>query len=386
MTKASLPVGEDNPHYSQRPIALKLHLELNTENLEQEEWDVLRKFANVKDGITRDIIIPMDMTLHALHYAIQKLFGWQNSHLHHFAFPKDVFNKVTENSLTKWCSLCGIYFRFPEEELDDFFWDEDYDQSKSFKTWLKNKYTGPYFYGGLGDYYYENQLCVKELKSKLPMFEVIPSFDEYLKDKTNKTKKIVSIDKATLEEFQRSISFGMDIDHLLERLSVLDYLKFPDGNNYFEDPLEESIEYLENQLEYSLQTWSKTIANIEKDFESFEFLIKLSTIRLQGISDKLEYYYDYGDDWKVEITCTDIYYNDYLENELGDIVDKVLKTHSPICVASDGLPLFDDIGGIYGFVNFLKHLHKNNKINEKLKLEAKSLGWTGMVQKPENML
>lgn len=33
------------------------------------------------NSITRDILIPADMPLHNLHYAIQKLFGFQNSHL-----------------------------------------------------------------------------------------------------------------------------------------------------------------------------------------------------------------------------------------------------------------------------------------------------------------
>lgn len=89
-------------------------------------------------------------------YAIQRLFGWQNSHLHHYAFPDEVFQRLTQNSFSRWCSLAGIYFRFPSEELDDLFWDEDYEADMSIKSWFKSKYKGPYHYGGLGDYYLVN--------------------------------------------------------------------------------------------------------------------------------------------------------------------------------------------------------------------------------------
>ena len=62
---------------------LKLHLELMYE-LEEAQREVLRKYGKVRERISRDILVPAEMPLHNLHYAIQKAFGWQNSHLHHF--------------------------------------------------------------------------------------------------------------------------------------------------------------------------------------------------------------------------------------------------------------------------------------------------------------
>ena len=64
----------------------KLHLELNTEGA---EMDVLKKYGKVKTGISRDVLVPSNITLHALHYVIQRAFGWQNSHLHHFEFQTE---------------------------------------------------------------------------------------------------------------------------------------------------------------------------------------------------------------------------------------------------------------------------------------------------------
>ena len=152
------------------PIALKLHLELDLEGCSAQDMGILHKYGKVEKSISRDIIVPADITLHALHYAIQKLFGWQNSHLHHYEFPEQIFNELTGGSFARWCSLAGIYFRFPDEELDDLYWDDDYEPNISFKSWLKRKYKGPYFYGGIGDYYLENQCRVQELKEQLPSF------------------------------------------------------------------------------------------------------------------------------------------------------------------------------------------------------------------------
>ena len=62
----------------------------------REDVEVLRRLGKVeKDRITRDILVPADITLHALSYAIQRSFGWQNSHLHCFKYPAAVFQEMT---------------------------------------------------------------------------------------------------------------------------------------------------------------------------------------------------------------------------------------------------------------------------------------------------
>lgn len=61
---------------------MRLHLELKDDYLSDYQKRMLRRYGESisGDSITRDILIPSDMPLHNLHYAIQKLFGWQNSH------------------------------------------------------------------------------------------------------------------------------------------------------------------------------------------------------------------------------------------------------------------------------------------------------------------
>ena len=73
------------------PVALKLHLELIGSNLSGscysgdddkgftelhgDELQILQDFGRVEQAISRDVIVPGDMTWHALSYAIQRLFG-----------------------------------------------------------------------------------------------------------------------------------------------------------------------------------------------------------------------------------------------------------------------------------------------------------------------
>ncbi|TAH62755.1 MAG: hypothetical protein EWM47_14005, partial [Anaerolineaceae bacterium] len=129
---------------------IRLHLELIDDDLTEYQKRMLRRYGESSTGnsITRDILIPSDMMLHNLHYAIQRLFGWQNSHLRKFILPDEIYQKVTGGRVRGWADLVGVLFQPPSEAEEDVFWDDDY-QSGSIKVWLKRKYTGPYYYGGV---------------------------------------------------------------------------------------------------------------------------------------------------------------------------------------------------------------------------------------------
>ena len=62
--------------------------------------------------------------------------------------------------------------------------------------------------------------------------------------------------------------------------------------------------------------------------------------------------------------------------------------HSPICLDSDGMNVFDDVGGIDGFAEFLRTIHESNDENERKERRewARYLGWTGRDTKPQNRL
>lgn len=384
------PLKDNDLHYGKRPVALRLHVELNMDGCDDQDLKVLRMHGNVKDTISRDIIVPADITLHALHYAIQKLFGWQNSHLHHYEFPEEVFNELTQSSFARWCSLAGIYFRFPDEDLDDLFWDDDYEPNMSVKSWFKSKYRGPYSYGGLGDYYFENQRKVKELKSNLPAFAVRPSFQEFMESgRKNATKvtRLVSIEDATIEEFRNSVDLGGDLTHLLERLTLMEYLYLP-GNNYFLDDIDDKIRFYEDGLESNIEKWDSILADIDNQFDEFCLYAALSTVRMQAKSNQINYFYNYGDGWEVSIKLSDAYYADCLDGPDGETISSVVSNHTPICVEADGLPVLDDVGGVHGYVDFLVTTHHSADESEREDARewARSLGWTGRVSKPQYIL
>ena len=146
-----------------RMDVLRLHLELDLEYADEAEMEILKKYGSVSKTIARDILVPADMTLHALNYAILRMFGWQNSHLHNFSLPDDIFKELTENSFVEWSKMAGVYFRFPTENYEDIYWDDDYREGESIKSWMRKKYTGPYQYKGYGEHYLMNQMEVEDM-------------------------------------------------------------------------------------------------------------------------------------------------------------------------------------------------------------------------------
>ena len=375
---------------SSRPIALKLHLELNMDGITKQERKALEKYGKVKQGISRDVIIPADMTLRALHYVIQRAFGWQNSHLHYFKFPDDVFDKLTQDSSDQWLRLCGVYFRVPDDDREDIYWDADYDESISFKNWLKSKYTGPYYYAGGGDYYIENQRWANWFKQKYGSMSI--------------------------EKVRSMHGIPQDINFLLERLAVPDFLNLPNGNSkYFAEPVEDFLSYLEEDNEKHQDLWDEMMINPRENFDVIEGLIYASTIRMKSQADSLIYRYDYGDNWEITITCENAYYmaedpfywmsenklthlageivlEDAFENTVDiretKTVQEVCVKQKPVCVASDGLNLFDDAGGVKGFAKFLETLNTTTRkdVLEEILETPKMYGWTAKEGRLESKL
>ena len=103
--------------YSGGTDVLKLHLELDLQYADEEDIRILKQYGSMTNTISRDILAPADITLHALHYAILRMFGWQNGHLHSYVLPENVFTELTENQFSTWAKLAGVYFRFPTENV-----------------------------------------------------------------------------------------------------------------------------------------------------------------------------------------------------------------------------------------------------------------------------
>ena len=437
----------------------RLHLELLC-NLNEHEKEILRRFGKVKQTIYRDIVVSPSITLHALHYAIQRAFGWQNSHLHHFSLdPSYECKTVTEltgDTFANWGKLCGRYFRFPvdvndDEEMDDIYWDEDYDEGMSHKVWLRKKYTGPYYYGGISEHYLAAHTKYEYMITTNPIVRVSPSFQEYLANKgkqnLDRTKPIGTL---TIEEANRFFESG--ICELLERLRLDEVLSI--GTDTPDTVIVPATEEAEEDQYASIMSRYKSM---EEKTQRYHALLENSTRRLskadreliegpnpeielrklrneliqllnrtdgvmKPITDILYYAYDYGDNWQVAITCTDVFtlkdgwtrsqeaghrwlsgpftekqfFESYtVTDQSGNSVegiqrDQIVKASmkkTVKCLAADGLNLVDDVGGIHSFCEFINEIRTGDAEEKDRNLEwAESMGWSDKLPRFESLL
>lgn len=438
------------------PSVLKLRFELvnydgTSIEFSEDKKTVLGKYAKMQNGFVREALVPSVMSLNALNYMIQRLYGWQNSHLHRFTLTQDTFNSVTEQGDIKaWECLCGVLFRFPNEDYADQYCSDDYDGTQSFKTWLKNKYTGAELPFSVGDTYLDNQLQVEEfekmrqnhaamrkattmdellsavdiggdgedLVERLSLYELLcPAYVTVFMDKWLSNVEAETKSKQVL--MVQSESLGAEYMALVEGLSELRKRRITqtemekivrDGfrlTGIPKSPIEQI--YVDNKKEIEYLE-----SNCRKILSAFE-------PKILPLTDTLLYQYDFGDGWCVKITCLDGYYiNDFwdypnengvvlaiaddkkavqdwdffdcrehkkITGDLAETLRSVSDKKTPVCIYSDGLALLDDVGGIGGFVEMLKTLHGNDQEEAASMREwANGQGWFGKSVKVENML
>jgi len=339
---------------------IRLHLELKNNYLSDKQQVMLQRYGESSTGnsLSRDIIIPSDMPLHNLHYAIQRAFGWQNAHLRQFVLPDDIHEEVTGGTVKGWSELVGTLYQPPAEGEGDVFWDDDFDpdSGEAFNSWLRNQYIGPYEYGG----HYEDpevaQEDVKQLLNARDEVEVREPFHEFIeRKKDDENAEIKVLKKApmidlTLDELQSAIIIENGTDKLLERLLVDEVLSF------------------QNE--------------------------EISDDDLFPVSKELIYNYDFGDDWEVTITKYDNYddllaKNLVFEDEIGELEERVVNEHKPFCIHMDGLKVLDDVGGLSGYADFLEIKYEDRYRSEEameMPAWAKSMGWRPTKMVPKKIL
>lgn len=284
------------------------------------------------------------MPLHHLHYAIQKLFGWQNSHLRRFILPEAVYQALTSGTVKGWVELVSDVFQPPSEAEDNLFWDDDYDGG-SFTNWLKKRYQGPYEYEGIMEVPLVAKQDVKAMIDQFPIIEVRESFKEYsarkAKDKNAKVKTLrtAPLMELTLKEFHQSMHFESGTESLLERLIIDQVLAYSDetidGKNLF------------------------------------------------PLTQELFYQYDFGDNWIVKMTKHSNYADLLEENliseeEIAAAEQTVKNKWLPVCIYKQGLSVMDDVGGLSGYADFLATLYESKDRAEvaENRTWAKSMGWS----------
>lgn len=334
---------------------VRLRLELISDYLSSDEKVMLKRYGESSSGdrITREVLIPSDMTLHALHYVMQKLFGWQNSHLRQFNLPEDVYQELTQGTVKGWSNLVGVLFQPPSEAEHDLFWDDDYE-SGNFNAWLRKKYTGPYLYGGYFEQGDVARADVDELLDRFEELEIKESFSEYLKRKRTDPdaeprvlgkKALVDM---TLDEMNAAIALESGTESLMESLLITDVLGYTD-----------------------------------EEVGSSGF----------PVTQVLYYEYDYGDSWIVKVTklesCEDLVADYSVTQEEVDAAKEIVVTkHKPVCLSRNDVDVMDDIGGLSGFANFLKVINEPEDKQEAadLKRWARNVGWKQKKVAPNKML
>lgn len=363
---------------------LKLHLELDLKCISEEEVQILRKYGSMKKSISRDILVPADITLHALNYAILRMFGWQNGHLHNYSLPEKVFKKLTENSFQTWAGMAGVYFRFPTENYEDIYWDDDYREGQSIRSWMKKKYTGPYRYKGYGEHYLMNQMEVQDMFAG---WQEITVREFAFGAKKQPEPYQVRLSDATIDQVTDAFA-DIFCEELIERLPLAEIL-LPKKKevDYAQVRDNVSSQLSKTDIESAISEYMHTRFKSEK--QKKEFLMKYD-IPVSPITEQLIYSYDFGDGWKVFINCENVYTRNGdgdWEDSKGENVDvlegdleKVIAKYSPVCIEKDGIELVDDVGGIYGFCRMLQTIYETDTGIEEDREERESmLGWADMM-------
>ncbi len=273
-------------------------------NVYKKEQDVLKRYGSVLgDTITRTFLVPDDIPLWALHYALTTAFGFMNEHLHAFRLTGQDIERLIGNNAGTWYGNVGKLFRSPF--MEDDFWADDYT-SGSFKTWRRKKYTGPYVYHGTVDTY---KYCRISLEKELNPDDAV------------------------------SVVFSLD-DNGNEYCSGADFSENPFS---FADPVRK-----EKRAFKDLST-DTLIRLFERDYNS---LLETLTVRqvFEKYTHRIIYNYDFGDDWNIMLEFSD-------EVNPRAEMEKCVETHCPVMLAADGLNLVEDAGGPSGYAKFLLSLY-----------------------------
>ena len=328
---------EEAKQFKMNPDVMLLHIELDEEIPEGD-----RSLCGIQYGksIARDILVPQGLPLHNLHYAINQAFGFTNSHLHQYTFSTEDLEWVTDGKIRNWKKLIGLLFKNPVRDTEIDFWDDDYEGGSP-KKWMRSKYTGPHFQ----KVYEEGYRYIREEVDGLDV----------------QSKKIQ----------QLRFEFDLDPFAVNEVLSVGEILS-PERRAAYTDR-KEYAGYLNACIE---------------DAEKYPADDQRSQPFVFAFVNELMYEYDFGDGWMFRITPQkDIGYlmkdGRLSAEEMRKAIKNLCTLTRPIVVAADGLPLIEDVGGVSGYLDFIKGIHgldseRYDDKEDSLKW-AKGQGWTGKI-------
>ena len=364
-----------------------MRLRLELQGIGDEELAILRQYCGAKEGYSREILAPAEMTLHSLHYAIMRLFGWLNGHLHRFSLPQKSMDAFTHGKFCEYLRMVGLYFRSPVDiEGQDIFWDEDYEGEASFRNWLRRKYTAPFHFLGVSEQFMAARRTVGIFIRENRTLQVIPYGDGRQSGYVRK-----QLEEIKLDEADTSLDGGLG--DLVERLTLEDILsEHPATKDTVSQLCREAAVFCERNVKALDEAVEKILKM--KVSEAIAHRLMANAMlplnpKVLPLTDRLNYEFDFGDGWEISIALCDVYDSDQAGDEkMSAQVKQVMETGRPLCIAMDGnLPLVQDVGGLHGYCDFLKTINGEDADARQDMLEwARGLGWTGRKQTAERLL
>ena len=278
-------------------------------NVNTREKLILKRLGGVTgQTVSRELVIPDDMPLWALHYAITASFGLLNNHAHCFELTEKDYEKITGGSSLKWAGLAGVLFRNPYMSDASRRWADS--SSDSLQSWRRKKYTGAYKYHGKEE---DAASCRKAVSSFTEDDSQLVAV--YRTSGTRETLSYV----CRLENY-KPYSGGKERTETL-RFSTLSVQQL---GALFEDRCFELIERM-SVKDFTSQ-WANRVVYKYRSSDNWPFLLEFT-----------------GDEPPKEARV------------------KCLETHRPVMITSDGLNLVEDIGGVHGYCQFLLSLYGSEK-------------------------
>ncbi|MBR1683584.1 MAG: helix-turn-helix domain-containing protein [Clostridia bacterium] len=382
---------------------VRLHVGLLWVDTEEQE-QALQQYGGVKRGrtITRDLIVPKNIPLLSLHYALQRALGFQDEHMHRYEIYAEDMRGVTDNKMEHLLNLRGVIFSQDESEDNLGYVYE----GGSYRKWMRRIYTAPYMYHGdwlhkfyaledgkehdlITDVSPEDMYCLltelhvdatKDEEEDEEYWEyyhtmVVPAvvIDRIEGEgecvKWNRTKSLydrklircsaddpdaMSIQRMKLGELNIMQGLRGINEHptrLIERLKIGDVLAM--ASDY--------LPYDDKGKKKHTVVGLKHPQIVTKE-QIQEALQKGKQIAPKPFADMLMYIYDFGDNWHFAITgshgCSDLVEDGVITKaELEKSIKKAQLERHPVLLARDGDMLFEDSGNVIGFVRFLKHVN-----------------------------
>lgn len=403
--------------------ALLVNMTLMPDGLSDRQVQIIERATGIGGGyLARQLLVPENMKLHSLHYALQASFGWLNRHPHSFVLQEPDFRRITNGSFSEWRDLVGVFFRVPDAPQESYYVSDTPPTNQTYKFWLRNRYRGPYEWdaGSFFEHLVSSRLYLQSCLS--PDAPEQPDADRYDENGllVQSEGGVPEADVAeTLERMDESVPaapdydsmtvaqgqqlFSDDMKTLLERLSISKLLVPMDmpkatmreidrkvGRADAAFAVGEHITYpitVEMSEQAGMYGADHTPLDVLELQDRYERVLAETDIAPLPVANAIDYYYGPDRAWHVRVECEEVYemqgykpgtlaMESYpimdqtgreIPAEAYEIVADVILDNYPVCTAVSGPNVLDDVDGLEGFAGFLEKMFSKDP---KLRLEA----------------